>query len=87
MSRCRCRPVPVLLLSRGARVKSPDGRGRKVRDTILWRRVLAEFLGSGLLAATVIGSGIAAQTLSPGNADSNSSRTPRPRPRDSSPSS
>jgi len=38
-----------------------------VRDTILWRRLLAEFLGSGLLAAVVIGSGIAAQTLSPGN--------------------
>ncbi len=38
-----------------------------VRDTILWRRLLAEFLGSGLLAAIVIGSGIAAQTLSPGN--------------------
>ena len=36
-------------------------------DTILWRRLLAEFLGSALLAAVVIGSGIAAQTLSPGN--------------------
>lgn len=33
----------------------------------LWRRLLAEFLGSALLAATVIGSGIAAQQLSPGN--------------------
>jgi arsenate reductase len=33
----------------------------------LWRRLLAEFLGSALLAAIVIGSGIAAQTLSPGN--------------------
>jgi glycerol uptake facilitator-like aquaporin len=31
------------------------------------RRLLAEFLGSGLLAAVVIGSGIAAQTLSPGD--------------------
>jgi arsenate reductase len=39
-----------------------------VRDTVLWRRLLAEFLGSALLAAIVIGSGIAAQTLSPGNA-------------------
>ena len=38
-----------------------------MRDTVLWRRLLAEFLGSGLLAAIVIGSGIAAQTLSPGN--------------------
>jgi glycerol uptake facilitator-like aquaporin len=32
----------------------------------LWRRLLAEFLGSGFLAAVVIGSGIAAQNLSPG---------------------
>jgi glycerol uptake facilitator-like aquaporin len=39
-----------------------------VRDeTVLWRRLLAEFLGSGLLATVVIGSGIAAQNLSPGN--------------------
>jgi len=34
----------------------------------LWRRVTAEFLGSGFLAALVIGSGIAAQRLSPGAA-------------------
>jgi glycerol uptake facilitator-like aquaporin len=33
----------------------------------LWRRLLAELLGSALLAAVVIGSGIAAQRLSPGN--------------------
>ncbi len=33
----------------------------------LGRRLLAEFLGSALLAAVVIGSGIAAQELSPGN--------------------
>jgi glycerol uptake facilitator-like aquaporin len=32
----------------------------------LWRRLAAEFLGSGFLAAIVIGSGIAAQHLSPG---------------------
>jgi glycerol uptake facilitator-like aquaporin len=32
----------------------------------LWRRVAAEFLGSAFLAAVVIGSGIAAQRLSPG---------------------
>ena len=32
----------------------------------LWRRLLAEFLGSAFLAAIVIGSGIAAQQLSPG---------------------
>jgi arsenate reductase len=33
----------------------------------LWRRLLAELLGSAFLAAVVIGSGIAAQHLSPGN--------------------
>jgi glycerol uptake facilitator-like aquaporin len=33
----------------------------------LWRRLLAELLGSAFLAAIVIGSGIAAQQLSPGN--------------------
>ncbi len=32
---------------------------------MLWRRLLAELLGSAFLAALVIGSGIAAQTLSP----------------------
>jgi glycerol uptake facilitator-like aquaporin len=37
------------------------------RDTVLWRRLIAEFLGSAFLAAIVIGSGIAAQNLSPGN--------------------
>ncbi len=31
----------------------------------LWRRLLAEMLGSAFLAAVVIGSGIAAQNLSP----------------------
>ena len=35
--------------------------------TALWRRLLAEFVGSAFLAALVIGSGIAAQQLSPGN--------------------
>jgi arsenate reductase len=33
---------------------------------VLWRRLTAEFLGSGFLAAVVIGAGIAAQRLSPG---------------------
>jgi glycerol uptake facilitator-like aquaporin len=36
-------------------------------DAPLPRRLLAEFLGSALLTATVIGSGIAASTLSPGD--------------------
>jgi arsenate reductase len=60
-------------------VNLPDGRDadllrrpprrravRTVTDVALWRRLTAEFLGSGLLAAVVIGSGIAAQRLSPG---------------------
>jgi glycerol uptake facilitator-like aquaporin len=34
---------------------------------LLWRRLTAEFLGSAFLAAIVIGSGIAAQKLSPGD--------------------
>jgi glycerol uptake facilitator-like aquaporin len=37
-----------------------------MREVALWRRVTAEFIGSAFLAAVVIGSGIAAQTLSPG---------------------
>ena len=36
-------------------------------ELALWRRMVAEFLGSGLLATVVIGSGIAAQQLSPGD--------------------
>ena len=39
-----------------------------MNDVVLWRRLVAEFLGSAFLAAIVIGSGIAAQQLSPGNA-------------------
>jgi arsenate reductase len=38
-----------------------------VNEVRIWRRLLAEFLGSAFLAAVVIGSGIAAQQLSPGN--------------------
>jgi arsenate reductase len=36
-----------------------------VEHPVLWRRLVSEYLGSLLLAAIVIGSGIAAQTLSP----------------------
>jgi len=36
-------------------------------EAVLWRRLVAEFLGSAFLAAVVIGSGIAAQRLSPGD--------------------
>ena len=38
-----------------------------MREAPRWRRLLAEFLGSAFLAAVVIGSGIAAQKLSPGD--------------------
>ncbi len=38
-----------------------------MNDVVLWRRLLAELVGSVFLAAVVIGSGIAAQQLSPGN--------------------
>jgi glycerol uptake facilitator-like aquaporin len=38
-----------------------------MRDRTLQRSLLAEFLGSAFLAAVVIGSGIAAQRLSPGD--------------------
>ena len=41
--------------------------GRAMNDVVLWRRLMAELLGSAFLAATVIGSGIAAAQLSPGN--------------------
>jgi glycerol uptake facilitator-like aquaporin len=39
-----------------------------VHEHPLWRRLLAEALGSAFLAAVVVGSGIAAQQISPGNA-------------------
>jgi len=38
-----------------------------VRVALVWRQALAEFLGSAGLVAVVIGSGIAAQRLSPGD--------------------
>jgi glycerol uptake facilitator-like aquaporin len=40
--------------------------GRVSSAPVLWRRLTAELLGSAFLAAVVIGSGIAAQRLSPG---------------------
>jgi glycerol uptake facilitator-like aquaporin len=39
-----------------------------MNEPALWRRLVAELLGSAFLAAVVIGSGIAAQQLSPGDA-------------------
>jgi len=43
------------------------GKAAAVTAVPLWRRLLAETVGSLLLAAVVIGSGIAAQRLSPGD--------------------
>src|SRR6516162_4772733 len=53
--------------SSGDRVPGMRVRGgTAVNQTVLWRRLLAELLGSAFLAAVVIGSGIAAQRYSPG---------------------
>jgi arsenate reductase len=41
--------------------------GGAVNEGALWRRLAAELLGSAFLAAVVVGSGIAAQRLSPGD--------------------
>src|SRR5580698_8637630 len=43
-----------------------NGMGQ-AHEVALWRRLSAEFIGSAFLAAVVIGSGIAAQRLSPGD--------------------
>ena len=54
-----------MLLSSPEAPEAPELRASQ--PVALWRRLFAEFLGSALLAAIVIGSGIAAQQLSPGN--------------------
>ena len=38
-----------------------------MHPTAVWRRLLAEFLGTALLVTAVVGSGIMATTLSPGD--------------------
>jgi glycerol uptake facilitator-like aquaporin len=45
----------------------PSARAASPPRPALWRRTCAEFLGSAFLAAIVIGSGIAAHRLSPGD--------------------
>jgi Major intrinsic protein len=47
-------------------VPAAGDRAGRVTGVPLWRRLLAELVGSAFLAAVVIGSGIAAQRLSPG---------------------
>src|SRR5207248_6913647 len=63
--RRHARPAP----NQGMPAQGPLRRDRKrvTASRAMPRRLLAEFLGSAFLAALVIGSGIAAQTLSPGN--------------------
>jgi arsenate reductase len=56
----------VALRDPASRVSEAAGGAPAVNDLALWRRLLAELLGSAFLAAVVIGSGIAAQNLSPG---------------------
>ena len=52
-------PAPSVKMGAVTRAPLPE-------PVALWRRLTAEFLGSGFLAAVVIGSGIAAQRLSSG---------------------
>src|SRR4051794_38967899 len=47
-------------------VNSPGEIRELLERPALWRRLLAEAVGTGLLVAVVVGSGIAAQRLSPG---------------------
>jgi glycerol uptake facilitator-like aquaporin len=54
--------APAVPRTRALRAAEPP-----VIPAALWRRLLAEFVGSAFLAALVIGSGIAAQQLSAGN--------------------
>jgi glycerol uptake facilitator-like aquaporin len=50
-----------------ARPAERDGPVPPMSEVALWRRLLAELLGSAFLAAVVVGSGIAAQRYSPGD--------------------
>ena len=56
----------------------PHGRHHR-RDLDMARRLTAELVGTALLVTVVVGSGIAAQRLSPATSASSCSRTP-PRP-------
>jgi transposase InsO family protein len=52
-----------------------------MNDVVLWRRLVAEFLGSAFLAAVVIGSGIAAQQLDGALGTGEDDQVPRSRSR------
>jgi glycerol uptake facilitator-like aquaporin len=55
-----------MLLAPAAATLPPQPAPPVMTQVALWRRLLAELLGSAFLAAVVTGSGIAAQRLSPG---------------------
>src|SRR5262249_38327251 len=59
--------IYVRITSWRARVAKPAGPVPAMSEVALWRRLLAELLGSAFLAAVVIGSGIAAKRFSPGD--------------------
>ena len=65
--RPRVLPRKLLLRALGAAEPALRIQGWPMNGAALWRRLLAEALGSAFLAAVVVGSGIAAQQLSPGN--------------------
>jgi arsenate reductase len=57
-------PVPPQLPAAESSVKGEPSM--TVNNVVLWRRLAAECIGSAFLAMVVIGSGLAAQALSPG---------------------
>ena len=60
--------TPAVRLHRAVADRRPSvDHGEKMTEPALWRRLVAEFLGCVFLGAIVVGSGIAAQQLSPGN--------------------
>src|SRR5262249_21634796 len=64
-----------------ARTPAQPGRGEHPMGRQLTRALVAEFLGSLLLAAVVLGSGIAAQRLSPADTGTERVINPGPTPR------
>jgi arsenate reductase len=64
---CHAASLRMPRTCRLARLRRPSSLDRPVNEGALWRRLVAELLGSAFLAAVVVGSGIAAQRLSPGS--------------------
>ena len=61
------RPKIAVASSAGATDPARRGPATVTRPPALWRRCLAEALGTAFLVAIVVGSGIAAERLSPGD--------------------